>query len=64
MVICNSMGMDCEWQCIVFDTIEKDIDNIKKMAKVIRNKIKLILSNRFDDSSNLKPSQGNYIKKS
>ncbi len=58
------MGMDCEWQCIVFDYNEKDIDNIKKMAKVIGIKLKLILSNRFDDSSNFKPSQGNYIKKS
>ena len=63
MVICNSMGMDCERQCIVFDYNEKDIDNIKKMAKVIGIKLKLILSNRFDESSNLKPSQGNYIKK-
>ena len=62
MMLGKSMGIECQWQCIIFSFNEKDVEKIQELAKQIGVSLRLILSNRFNDDT-LRPRKGLYVEK-
>jgi len=61
----SRLGVQCTWQCIVFNYNENDISECEKMAKDINVKFRTILSSRWKGEMKIyKPSnQENFISR-
>lgn len=53
MKICSLIGINTQWNCIVFNYNENDLDTIKKMAEEIEVKLSLRISSRWEKETGM-----------
>lgn len=61
MKLGSSMGVDIEWQYIVFNYNENDIEEARAMAAEHNITFAELHSNRFEHIEHLRPSEGFYV---